>query len=459
MALLDGQPTSGGALDPKAAAIMQAGFALMAASGPSRMPITLGAALGQAGQAGMAAYQKADEQQQLQKQRAMQQAKAENEAQMQKALMSGLLSGTQGDPDRMEAVGIKLAASGHPGGAAFVQLAEKTRAKRAEAVEFEAFKSKPGVQNFPEEGGDQGQQGGLFRTLVNSPFVGQEAKAAQERLDKSKTGDPAPYRREHERLTVKHLEGTRAREAAEDRKALLGQRPERPVQTITNDEGLVFERGGDGKWKPAVGPDGNQLKAKGTSTEKALPVGAAQRMFDNQLNLRRAEMALALVEGKNVGEMEGDKAATGWKGFVPDAALQRLDPKGIDARASLADLGSLIIHERSGAAVTAAEFPRLQPFIPSPKDDPATVQKKLRRFVQIYREVAGSQTEFYRESGYKVPEIKSLIPAKADPASPGEPELRQKLRDKYKISDAGEFVAPTRGAPGGRLGGGSRAEA
>ena len=33
-----------------------------------------------------------------------------------------------------------------------------------------------------------------------------------------------------------------------------------------------------------------------------------------------------------------------------------------------------VIHSRSGAAVTAAEFPRLAPFIPSEKDDADTVK-------------------------------------------------------------------------------------
>lgn len=46
----------------------------------------------------------------------------------------------------------------------------------------------------------------------------------------------------------------------------------------------------------------------------------------------------------------------------------------------------MVIHDRSGAAVTAAEFPRLA-FIPSPTDDAETVQKKLRQFVSSYEAV------------------------------------------------------------------------
>ena len=186
-------------------------------------------------------------------------------------------------------------------------------------------------------------------------------------------------------------------------------------QLVTNSDG-VFQVGRDGKATPVTGPDG---PLSGKSPEKALPTTAAQKLFENQQNLRRAEQALALMEGKNVGEMKGDPNATGLKGFLPDALLQRVDPQGTDARAALADLGSLVIHERSGAAVTAAEFPRLQPFIPKINDDPETVKRKLKRFAQIYRDVTNETANFYKESGYKVPD---LIPSVPNAAAPGAPK-------------------------------------
>ena len=46
-----------GLLDPAAAALLQAGFSGLAASGPSRIPVGLGQVFGQAGQAGLNAYQ------------------------------------------------------------------------------------------------------------------------------------------------------------------------------------------------------------------------------------------------------------------------------------------------------------------------------------------------------------------------------------------------------------------
>jgi hypothetical protein len=85
----------------------------------------------------------------------------------------------------------------------------------------------------------------------------------------------------------------------------------------------------------------------------------------------------------------------------------------VDTRAAIADLGSLVIHDRSGAAVTASEYPRLAPFIPTSKDDPDAVIKKLRRFKGIYQSIVDDTRAFYKESGYKIPDLKSA-PAQED---------------------------------------------
>lgn len=79
---------------------------------------------------------------------------------------------------------------------------------------------------------------------------------------------------------------------------------------------------------------------------------------------------------------DAGKNAVGMKGYLPNFALNRIDPDGTATRADIADIGSLTIHDRSGAAVTAAESPRLMPFIPLPTDDAITVKKKLTRFKQ-----------------------------------------------------------------------------
>ena len=177
------------------------------------------------------------------------------------------------------------------------------------------------------------------------------------------------------------------------------------VQIVPGADGsvmLVDKR--TGQARPAVGPDGAPVQGKGPSL-KAMPGSAAKGHLENLTNLRRAETALSLVNGEAVGNAKGDKNATGWKGLMPNSILNRVDPKGVDARAAIADLGSLVIHERSGAAVTASEFPRLAPFIPTAYDDPETVKKKLALFVQNYRAIIDDTTDFYEQSGYTVPGV------------------------------------------------------
>ena len=156
-------------------------------------------------------------------------------------------------------------------------------------------------------------------------------------------------------------------------------------------DGFVLVDKGTGKVTALAGADGKPLGPK----LKDAPAAIQKAMIENGTNIRRAEQALALVQGNDVGEAKGDKSATGFKGYLPNQLLNRVDPEGVDARAAIADLGSLVIHDRSGAAVTAAEFPRLAPFIPSEKDDQATIQKKLKRFVQVYRDEMSATEQAY----------------------------------------------------------------
>lgn len=144
-------------------------------------------------------------------------------------------------------------------------------------------------------------------------------------------------------------------------------------------------------------------KDPNAQTGKPLPASAAKGLLENQTNLRRAQTALQLIEGGKVGDAQGDPEATGWKALLPNQVLNRVDPKGVATRAAIADLGSLVIHDRSGAAVTASEFPRLAPFIPTATDDNKTIRAKLRQFVKNYQDEVGGQVDFYRASGFNVP--------------------------------------------------------
>lgn len=183
-------------------------------------------------------------------------------------------------------------------------------------------------------------------------------------------------------------------------------------------------------------PGGPGDKKLGT---EPLPVSAAKSLLDNQVNLRRVQTALALAKGETVDGLTGDTNATGAKGVLPSSILNRMDGKGVDTRAAIADLGSLVIHDRSGAAVTAAEYPRLAPFIPAATDDSETVKKKLVQFERNYRAIVDDAADFYRASGYNVPQEvlrsgkpdnNSAIPRITSPA------------DLQKLPSGSMFVAP-----------------
>jgi hypothetical protein len=150
--------------------------------------------------------------------------------------------------------------------------------------------------------------------------------------------------------------------------------------------------------QPVIGQDGQSLGPP----LKAIPASANTAIMTNLQNLNRAQQALALVKGGQVGSAVGDQSATGVKGYLPNGLLNRIDGAGVDTRAAIADLGSLVIHDRSGAAVTAAESPRLMPFIPLATDDRATVEKKLKRFVEVYQQETEAYAQTYaKEQGYR----------------------------------------------------------
>lgn len=82
-------------------------------------------------------------------------------------------------------------------------------------------------------------------------------------------------------------------------------------------------------------------------------------------------------------------------GGVADAINQRVDPNGVAARASLANVSSLVIKDRSGSAVTVSESARLRPFIPSTGDTPEAIRVKLRKL----RAAIETETQELRKSG------------------------------------------------------------
>ena len=109
----------------------------------------------------------------------------------------------------------------------------------------------------------------------------------------------------------------------------------------------------------------------GDKQEKPVKLTAAQQKAydDSDALLGHIDNALAAVKA--------NPDSVGFKTVMPDIALAKLDPEGVQTRAAVAGLSAEKIHQLSGAAVSAAEFARLRPYLPANGDNAATVRDKL----------------------------------------------------------------------------------
>lgn len=211
---------------------------------------------------------------------------------------------------------------------------------------------------------------------------------------------------------------------AEYRKGMLDQRaskePAESFSPFTQADGTVVLVGNRGTQKPT------DLSGKVTPPQSSIlrpvPAAAAGGIIANRRELTKLDNAIAAVEA--------NPDAFGTKNYLPDAVTQRVGmngfKSGIDARAKIADIGSMVIHDRSGAAVTAAEFPRLRPFIPSATDTPETVKTKLKNLRANIAAMNEEAESVYSESaGYKP--LGAPDPATAPPAKETAAERAKRL--------------------------------
>ena len=165
-------------------------------------------------------------------------------------------------------------------------------------------------------------------------------------------------------------------------------------QLVQTDQGFVWADPRSHQIVPAMGQDGMPIQPK----LKDLPPAMQKTVMENTNSLRKIDRALELVDKY--------PNAFGLSNVLGDTVRQRTDAEGVDGRAAVADIGSLVIHDRSGAAVTAAEYPRLAPFVPKATDSPETVKKKLQRFKSEYESVLSDVSSMYsKENGYRVPKM------------------------------------------------------
>lgn len=145
-------------------------------------------------------------------------------------------------------------------------------------------------------------------------------------------------------------------------------------------------------------------------TPKTLPGSVAQKFFENR-------SALATIAAAQQ-QVKAHPDAFGLLNVIP--GRDYVDSReNVAARAPVGNIGSLVIHDRSGAAVTISEFPRLRPFIPQTKDMPEMVQEKLAELDRQIRAITEDMSLYYTDQGYGVPgETPSAAPGPRRSAMP-----------------------------------------
>lgn len=151
---------------------------------------------------------------------------------------------------------------------------------------------------------------------------------------------------------------------------------------------------------------------------KPLPVEAGKAWRENNKSIDTIDKALGQLSANPdaIGLTKG--AVAGIPG-VGQNLINWWNPGGVEARALVSNIGSMVIHDRSGATVTAAETPRLRPFIPSATDSAVDAAKKLKLFKAEYQKMQLEIKDYAASQGYKDPgeAVGGAAPAPAAPQS------------------------------------------
>jgi hypothetical protein len=165
-------------------------------------------------------------------------------------------------------------------------------------------------------------------------------------------------------------------------------------------------------------------------------VPAVHRMsyIENKTALDQIDNAINLIK-ENPGHL-------GLKNLLGDNVSQRVDPKGVDVRAKVAEIGGVKLHDLSGAAVQANEAKRLMPLIPTVTDSDEAALKKLKGLKSQYLDINNQIKDMYsNQSEYKnpIPSNENKIPDNANFAGMVKPEAEKTIAGKKYFKINGEW--------------------
>jgi hypothetical protein len=162
-----------------------------------------------------------------------------------------------------------------------------------------------------------------------------------------------------------------------------------------------------------------------------IPPAAANGILGNVSALRKVDAAMAALKGRpsSVGVGTGALGST---------FTNLNDPGGTATRAAIAEISATKIHDLSGAAVSAAEFPRLAPFVPLVSDPPDVAAQKLEKFKEVLTQELEQQKQFYGpQNGY--------VPVQGLAAPPEVPQKKLPPGGGVMKAGGGTLTAPKNG--------------
>jgi hypothetical protein len=128
---------------------------------------------------------------------------------------------------------------------------------------------------------------------------------------------------------------------------------------------------------------------------KPVPAQVATGFIENQNAINKIDNAISVIQST-------PDSSFGLKNIAGDTVMQRLDPKGVNARSVLSGIAGQKYHDISGAAVSVGEANRLKPYIPSAQDTKENILQKLYNMKAEYGNTNElMQNQFNEQQGYK----------------------------------------------------------
>ncbi|MBP2159549.1 MULTISPECIES: hypothetical protein [Asticcacaulis] len=201
-------------------------------------------------------------------------------------------------------------------------------------------------------------------------------------------------------------------------------RPKAQTRLMTVQEKATY--GIDADTPAQIRPDGTVDVISGAKPKlKQVPVKAQAGYQSNLSAIREIDEAVAMIRA--------DPEAMGGANYFGDEIRQRADPSGVKVRATVANIGGKIIHDRAGASQTVTEVKRLKPYIPNLTDRHDVAITKLQQLRRAYEnEIAQYEAAYGEDNGYQSSSPVTARPATGSPQQQRGANMNDAQRTRYR---------------------------